>query len=70
VDGRTLRETGQERLRRLVREAVWDNHRLEADDVLLVRRGTLPKTSSGKIRRRAGRQLYTDGSLADAVVRS
>jgi long chain fatty acid CoA FadD26 len=70
VDGRTLRETGSGRLRRLVREAVWDNHRLEADDVLLVRRGTLPKTSSGKIRRRACRQLYTDGSLADAVVRS
>jgi long chain fatty acid CoA FadD26 len=69
VDGRTLRETGPGRLRRLVREAVWDNHRLEADDVLLVRRGTLPKTSSGKVRRRACRQLYTDGSLADAVVR-
>ncbi|MFJ4408281.1 fatty acyl-AMP ligase [Streptomyces sp. NPDC088910] len=70
ADGRTLRETGTERLHRLVREAVWDNHRLEADDVLLVRRGTLPKTSSGKVRRRACRQLYTDGSLADAVVRS
>lgn len=69
ADGRTLRETGIGRLRRLVREAVWDNHRLEADDVLLVRRGTLPKTSSGKVRRRACRQLYTDGSLADAVVR-
>ncbi|MEU6851699.1 fatty acyl-AMP ligase [Actinacidiphila alni] len=69
ADGRTLRETGTQRLRRLIRDAVWDHHRLEADDVLLVRRGALPKTSSGKVRRRACRQLYTDGSLADSVVR-
>jgi len=69
VDGRAERAVGAARLRRLVREAVWDNNRLEADDVLLVRRGSLPKTSSGKVQRRACRLLYTDGSLAASVVR-
>jgi acyl-CoA synthetase (AMP-forming)/AMP-acid ligase II len=69
VDGRTERAVGVTRLRRLVCEAVWDNHRLEPDDVLLVRRGSLPKTSSGKVQRRACRLLYTDGSLTASAVR-
>ena len=68
VDGRTARAVSPARLRRQVREAVWDNHRLEADDVLLVRRGSLPKTTSGKVQRRAARGLYEDGTLAAAAV--
>ncbi|MYU22517.1 fatty acyl-AMP ligase [Streptomyces sp. SID8352] len=66
VDGRTARATAPARLRRLVRDAVWDNHRLETDDVLLVRRGSLPKTTSGKVQRRAARGLYEAGTLAAA----
>jgi acyl-CoA synthetase (AMP-forming)/AMP-acid ligase II len=68
ADGRTTRAVGPARLRRLVQDAVWDNHRLEADDVLLVRRGSLPKTTSGKVQRRAARGLYEDGTLAAAAV--
>ncbi|MEE4490838.1 fatty acyl-AMP ligase [Streptomyces sp. BE230] len=66
VDGRAARATTPARLLGLVREAVWDNHRLRADDVLLVRRGSLPKTTSGKVQRRAARGLYEDGTLAAA----
>lgn len=68
VDGRTARAVEPALLRRLVRDAVWDNHRLETAEVLLVRRGSLPKTTSGKVQRRAARGLYEDGTLAAAAV--
>lgn len=68
VDGRTVRAVDPARLRHRVRDAVWDHHRLEADDVLLVRRGSLPRTTSGKVRRRAARGLYEDGTFAAAAV--
>ncbi|HYR09957.1 MAG TPA: condensation domain-containing protein, partial [Longimicrobium sp.] len=52
-DARTIAEA--------VRRAVSDEHQLAAHDVVLLRAGTLPKTSSGKIRRHACRQSYTAG---------
>ncbi len=46
-----------------IRQAVAEEHQVNAYDVVLLRAGILPKTSSGKIRRRACRQSYLEGSL-------
>jgi 8-amino-7-oxononanoate synthase len=46
-----------------VREAVLDEHGLALDVIVLVRYGTLPKTSSGKIQRHACRAAFLAGEL-------
>jgi acyl-CoA synthetase (AMP-forming)/AMP-acid ligase II len=46
-----------------IRAAIVRDHELHTDDVVLLRPGGAPKTSSGKIRRRACRDAYLDGSL-------
>ncbi|MFI9646275.1 fatty acyl-AMP ligase [Streptomyces sp. NPDC052040] len=70
ADGRVLRSTGgPAELRERIHEAIRQNHGLEADVVLIVRRGTLSKTSSGKVQRRACRQRYENGDL-DTVAAS
>ncbi|MFJ6793258.1 fatty acyl-AMP ligase [Streptomyces sp. NPDC091268] len=53
-----------EALRASVRAAVVARHSLDVHEVVLIRRGTLPKTTSGKIRRSACRDLYLAGELA------
>lgn len=63
ADGRALRGTSPETLRERVREAVHDGQRLHVDDVVVVRRGSVPKTSSGKVQRRACRAQYLAGEL-------
>ncbi|WP_245687223.1 fatty acyl-AMP ligase [Streptacidiphilus griseoplanus] len=65
ADGRALRGGG-EQLRERIRRAVHDRQRLEADEILLVRRGSLPKTSSGKVQRRETRRRYLDGEFGSA----
>jgi len=47
----------------LIRAAIVRDHDLHAEDVVLLRAGGAPKTSSGKIRRRACREAYLDGGL-------
>ena len=47
-----------------IREAVADAHELAVDRIVLIRPGTLPKTTSGKIQRRQTRQLWLEGKLA------
>ncbi|MET4275479.1 MULTISPECIES: fatty acyl-AMP ligase [unclassified Bradyrhizobium] len=46
-----------------IREAVTDNHELSARDIVLIRPGTLPKTTSGKIQRKLARKLWLDGGF-------
>ncbi|QOV33474.1 fatty acyl-AMP ligase [Streptomyces ferrugineus] len=48
----------------VVRSGIGEAHGLSVRDVVLVRPGTIPKTSSGKIQRRASRAAYLDGTLA------
>jgi acyl-CoA synthetase (AMP-forming)/AMP-acid ligase II/alkylation response protein AidB-like acyl-CoA dehydrogenase len=48
---------------RAIRRAVSDGLALHADAVLLVKPLTLPRTSSGKLRRQVCRQAYLHGSL-------
>ena len=50
----------------LIREAIADGHEISVGRIVLIRPGTLPKTTSGKIQRRLTRQLWLDGKL-DAV---
>ncbi|WP_333767848.1 fatty acyl-AMP ligase [Streptomyces sp. IBSBF 2435] len=63
ADGRLLKSLGAETLRLRVYDAVRDMHRITPDVVLVVRRGALPKTSSGKVQRRACKQRYENGEL-------
>jgi amino acid adenylation domain-containing protein len=51
---------------RRVRAVLVAEHEAPVHEVVLLAAGTVPKTSSGKIRRGATRQLYLDGGL-DAV---
>ncbi|HSP77463.1 MAG TPA: condensation domain-containing protein, partial [Myxococcaceae bacterium] len=46
-----------------IRRAVAEHHEVHAHAVALLRPGTIPKTTSGKIQRRACRQLYLEGGL-------
>ncbi|MEU9138955.1 fatty acyl-AMP ligase [Streptomyces sp. NPDC048404] len=48
----------------LIRGAISEAHGLPVRDVVLVHPGTIPKTSSGKIQRRATRAAYVDGTLS------
>jgi amino acid adenylation domain-containing protein len=52
-----------------VRRAVAEEHEAQVHEVVLLRAGTVPKTSSGKIQRHACRAAYLAGSL-EAVLRS
>jgi alkylation response protein AidB-like acyl-CoA dehydrogenase/acyl-CoA synthetase (AMP-forming)/AMP-acid ligase II/acyl carrier protein len=53
-----------EHLRELAVGAVNAEHELPVGDLVVVRRGSLPKTTSGKIRRSACRDAYLCGTLA------
>ncbi|MFD2768340.1 fatty acyl-AMP ligase [Micromonospora eburnea] len=63
VDGRALRATPSPELVERITTAIWDSHRLTVDDILVVRRGALSKTSSGKVQRRACRTRYLNGDF-------
>jgi acyl-CoA synthetase (AMP-forming)/AMP-acid ligase II len=61
----------RERLHALVRETVHRVHESRGQRparVLLVRSGTIPKTSSGKIQRSRLAQMIQDGSLRDRLI--
>ncbi|MET9290884.1 fatty acyl-AMP ligase [Streptomyces sp. NPDC003077] len=66
ADGRVLKRIGAQGVRERVSRAVRDGHRLYADEVLVVRRGTLSRTTSGKIQRQACRRAYEAGLFAGA----
>ncbi|WP_198170934.1 acyl-CoA synthetase family protein [Actinoplanes awajinensis] len=61
ADGRALRNGGARSLRARVADAVLDRQRLRIDEIIFVRRGALPKTSSGKVQRRDSRRRYLEG---------
>jgi acyl-CoA synthetase (AMP-forming)/AMP-acid ligase II len=51
-----------------IREAVVEEHGLAVLDVVLLEPGTIPKTTSGKIRRRVAKQLWETRELARMAV--
>jgi 8-amino-7-oxononanoate synthase len=46
-----------------IRHEVAAEHELPVDVIVLIKAGSIPKTSSGKIQRHAARQEYLDGTL-------
>ncbi|OBI85270.1 long-chain-fatty-acid--AMP ligase FadD32 [Mycobacterium sp. 1245805.9] len=50
-----------------IRAAIAVRHGVTVRDLLLVQAGTIPRTSSGKIGRRACRAAYLDGSLRSGI---
>nr|WP_269455615.1 type I polyketide synthase [Micromonospora narathiwatensis] len=52
-----------ERLIAAIRGAVSQEHGLQAYDVVLIKQGSIPKTSSGKLQRHAARRSYLAGRL-------
>jgi acyl-CoA synthetase (AMP-forming)/AMP-acid ligase II len=63
ADGRALRATPPETLRESISAAIYEGQRLRADEVVLIRRGMLPRTTSGKVQRRAARERYLNGEF-------
>lgn len=57
-------ERDPQQLRGTLRAAVAAVHQIQIYDIVFLRRGALPKTSSGKLQRIASRQAYLDGTLA------
>jgi polyketide synthase 12 len=53
-----------EKITDLIRAAIGEAHGLSLHDVVLLHPGTIPKTSSGKIQRRASRAAYLDRTLS------
>ncbi|MEG3436744.1 hybrid fatty acyl-AMP ligase/type I polyketide synthase [Pannus brasiliensis CCIBt3594] len=58
-----LRKLDTEEVARAVRVAVLQNHELLPYRVVLLKTGSIPKTSSGKIQRHACKAEYLEGSL-------
>jgi 8-amino-7-oxononanoate synthase/acyl carrier protein len=48
---------------RALRQAVWQEHELVVDHVVLVRKNSIPKTTSNKIQRHGCRRAFLDGTL-------
>jgi acyl-CoA synthetase (AMP-forming)/AMP-acid ligase II len=53
-----------EELTGLIREGITDQHEVFARHIALIRPGSLPKTTSGKIQRSMARTLWLEGRLA------
>ena len=62
-------EASPQEVAREIRSAVAQEHGVQVYEVVLLRMGTIPKTSSGKIQRHACRAAYLTGDLA-VVARS
>jgi acyl-CoA synthetase (AMP-forming)/AMP-acid ligase II/acyl carrier protein len=69
VDPRSAGRDGWDEagLRRAVRVAVARHHGIEVHELLLARKGSITKTSSGKLARDACRRRYLDGGFQPAV---
>ncbi|WEX74747.1 AMP-binding protein [Sinorhizobium numidicum] len=63
AETRETNETARERLQERAREVATDIAGTPPDDMVLAPPRTVPKTSSGKIRRSAAKQLYESGTI-------
>lgn len=52
-----------ERIVSRMREVISKHHEIHVSGIVLIKKGSLPKTSSGKIQRQACKQAYFSGSL-------
>ena len=58
-----LRKLDVAAVTKAIRQAIAQNHELQTHAVVLLKTGSIPKTSSGKIQRHACQAGYLDGSL-------
>ncbi len=58
-----LRQLDVDEVTKAIRQAVAQNHELQIHAIILLKTGSIPKTSSGKIQRHACKVRYLDGSL-------
>jgi acyl-CoA synthetase (AMP-forming)/AMP-acid ligase II len=58
------REIAIEEIVASIREAIVREHEVAARDIVLIRTGSLPKTTSGKIQRTLTRQMFLAGTLS------
>ena len=65
VERTQMRHVSIEDLEGAIREAVATEHELTVHEIVLIRPGSLPKTTSGKIQRGLARRLFLDGRLAE-----
>ena len=63
VERTHLRKLNTEEVVRAIQIAVSTEHELDVDGVVLLKTGSIPKTSSGKIQRRACKQGFLEGNL-------
>ena len=64
IDGRKVATEIKQEIRR----AVHAGHRIQVHDVVLLKPGTLPLTTTGKLQRRDSRDRYLGGSFEAALV--
>ncbi len=62
---RRMRGTRADGILTSITRVLAEIHQLKADELLFVERGTIPRTSSGKIQRYLCRSAYLSGSLTD-----
>jgi len=58
-----LRKLNVEEVTKAIRKEIAQNHDLQTHAIVLIKTGSIPKTSSGKIQRHACKAGYLDGSL-------
>ncbi|MGP4052184.1 AMP-binding protein [Streptomyces sp. 2A115] len=68
IAARTLVDTTADQFAERVRDVVWNRCQLPVAEVAVVRRGTLAKTSSGKIQRSENRRLLESGGFDGQIV--
>ena len=64
LERRFIRSADLDEVVAAIRREVAEHHELQIHAVVLIRTGSIPKTSSGKIQRRATRTAYANGTLA------
>ena len=63
VDRSHRRDIEIEEIVACIREAVANEHEIALDSIVLIRPGTIPKTTSGKIQRSAARRMWLENSF-------
>ena len=64
------READKDRIIPTLSSRITEQLQLTVTDIRIIRSGTLPKTSSGKVQRQKTRQLYLEGTLGETGVRN
>jgi acyl-CoA synthetase (AMP-forming)/AMP-acid ligase II len=65
LDRAKMKHVESDEVRRSIRRAVAEHHDVRVQEIFLLPPGTIPKTTSGKIRRQACRTSFLTGSLQE-----